>query len=327
MQVAPLILLLCAPRESGGQRHGPLAATWAAHGSRYEISVDGTAWLRSAPVRIFASGQWFSAAPSSVHEQQLQYRSQRSWTGHDALGAFSATSVEWGAGDVPLLTQTRMYQNDSAGAARLVFEQELPLGAIGTQSERSCANNLEQCDPKHPPPVRPVVSFPSFAVGGSEPSERMSWLTWYGTQIDHAAGTGLSTIGDKGYKNAHEMFGLTAGPIALFDASSSEEGWCSVVSAWPDRHVRLATSHRANNSIGFGVSSELPSLPVGFVHRTLFVVAKGLTQTMGSWGATAQRAAAMSAAEHSRKQGRQLSCRLCRTLRGSARHWRQWIRR
>jgi hypothetical protein len=144
------LLLLCASaRAVTAAAAGSLAVSWAPSGSAYEISLGGALWLRSAPVTAYISGQWFAAAPAAAHEQQLQYRAQRSWTGRDALGTFAATTVEWSAGSVPLRTHTRVYNSTSGdsgggGGAALVFEQELPLGANGTQFETSCAQDLEQ---------------------------------------------------------------------------------------------------------------------------------------------------------------------------------------
>ena len=51
----------------------------------FTVSVGGTLWLESAPVRVFANGAW----------QQLTRTGVERYKGVDALGSYSCVNVSW----------------------------------------------------------------------------------------------------------------------------------------------------------------------------------------------------------------------------------------
>ena len=52
---------------------------------RFAVSIGGTAWLESAPIRLFADGAW----------QQLERTAVKNSTGKDELGRYSCVNVSW----------------------------------------------------------------------------------------------------------------------------------------------------------------------------------------------------------------------------------------
>ena len=258
-----------------------IEVVWRDNGTAYDISIGGSLWMKSAATRIFSGRRWFSTHPAPG-EEALSVHGTRVWQGSDSLGTFRATTVELAAGATPLLTTARVYNTATGGAAAaVVFEQSAPAGVNGTNYAWLCGADFENCTSTRgraaPSPTAPVISFPALDVESGQ-SERLDWLTWFGTQINSATGRGLSTL-------PKHVLGLSGGPIAAFEPG----GWAAVLSPAADRSVRLSTSHiekePGNSSLSFGISSELESLPAGFTTQTVMVVGRGLTETMSGWGA------------------------------------------
>ena len=51
----------------------------------FTVSVGGTTWLESAPIRLFADGAW----------QRLERTAVRNSTGEDVLGSYTCVNVSW----------------------------------------------------------------------------------------------------------------------------------------------------------------------------------------------------------------------------------------
>ena len=176
----------------------------------FTVSVGGTTWLESAPIRLFADGAW----------QRLERTAVRNSTGEDVLGSYTCVNVSWSwpwsqKGGV-LHTALRTY--DGLGVA--VFVQQLPLGANHTNaSNPAMPSGVRAIEPGDYPPV---VAFPAFSGGQIE---GLGYLLWesrmanaeWGTNVTggphctseplseaHPAGSGLQGLS-------------TSGPVVLYN--------------------------------------------------------------------------------------------------------------
>ena len=144
----------------------PLLDVAFADSAAFTVSVGGTRWLGSAPIRLFAGGAWQSLARTGPAKHTA---------GSDTLGAFRCVNVSWASGSgLVLHTSLKSYaDNDLA-----VFVQQLPAGAAGTNASNPVLpGNVRIMDPGAYPPI---VSFPSFAGGLLE---SLGFVTWQSRMI------------------------------------------------------------------------------------------------------------------------------------------------
>ena len=144
-----LALLVSAPAATAARQ---LDVAFNVTDASFEVSVAGSRWLRSAPLRAFAGGAWGALARTGA---------PRTTNGTDALGEFRCTNVSWTVGHTVVLhTSLKTYGGENQNLA--VFVQQLPHGATGTNASNPVLpGNLRVMDPGNYPPV---VAFPSFAA-------------------------------------------------------------------------------------------------------------------------------------------------------------------
>ena len=241
----------------------------------FTVSVNGTLWLSSAPINLFADGAW----------QNLTWHGVTHSKGHDSFGSFSSINVTWSWSHAELLhTAVQVYE----GQDTAVFVQQLPRGAVNTNASNPVLpGGLRVMDPGDYPPI---VSFPSFTGGRLE---SLGYLTWqsrmvnaeWGTNVTngpHATNEPLSEANPAG----RGLQGLsTSGPVAVFDASSG----CLVVAPM-DNFKNAVHYSRDNTTWETGVSSEVRQLPPNFEHRTILVAGRGITATLDAWGTAFRQA-------------------------------------
>lgn len=241
--------------------------------ARFIVSVGGSTWLKSAPIRLFADGDW----------QQLERVGVRNSTGADVLGSYSCVNVSWSWSQRRGLVHTALKTYHVEGQAMAVFVQQLPRGA----------NHTNASNPKMPSGVRviepgdypPVVAFPAFTGGQIED---LGYLLWESRMVNAEWGrnlTGGPHCTNEPLSEAHPagrgLQGLsTSGPVVLYN-----EAFESLVVA-PMDHFKHAV-HFARRPAAVweaGVTSELTSLPANFEHRTMLFAGQGITATLDRWG-------------------------------------------
>ena len=210
---------LLAAAEASGSATPPhlLDIAFSDTDASFRVSVGGTRWLESAPLRMFADGAW----------QKLTRSGATHSTGSDDLGSFACVNVSWvsGAG-LPLHTALKTY----AASNMAVFVQQLPSGASGTNaSNPTLPGGLRVMDPGNYPPS---VSFPALSGGRLE---TLGFVTWQSRMINVEVGTNV-TGGPPGTNEpliqGRGLQGLsTSGPVVLFDGQRSP-----LFSLLPTRH-------------------------------------------------------------------------------------------
>ena len=232
-----LALLLVIPVESC-----PLHFHWEEN-EAFEVEVAKAIWLRGAPLRFFVNGAWHtSTGPNATMKQT----SSRRYTGSDELGEFSCINITWNVQDLMVHTSAKMYEESCA----IMFVQEVPHGATNTNaSNPKMPKDGSQIEEGAYPPS---LSFPSFSMTGL--LRELGFLTWKGVFARATYGRDV----------AGTLAGLSSnGPVVLFN----DKDLALVVS--PLDNFKSAVHTYSAGAWETGVSSELTSLPAGFLHRTL----------------------------------------------------------
>eukprot|EP00913_Durusdinium_trenchii_P032634 g30546.t1 len=227
----------------------------------FEVKLAKEIQLHSAPLRFFANGAWHSSGPNGT----LTQRSSRLYFESDELGEFTCINITWSAQNLVVHTSAKVYKNSCA----IIFVQEVPDGATNTNASNpkmpKDGNELEEG--AYPP----ILSFPSFSM--SNLLRELGFLTWKGVFAKAVFGKDV----------AGTLAGLSSnGPVVLFDRELA-----LVVS--PLDNFKTAVHTYSAGAWETGVTSELTSLPVGFVHRTLITAEVGITQAIGSYGQIVQK--------------------------------------
>eukprot|EP00665_Eupelagonemidae_sp_cell47_P009837 gene9837-7351_t len=212
----------------------------------FKLSLGGSTWLESAPIRAFA-GHW----------RNLNRTGATRSTGTDTLGAYSCVNVSWASGALVLHTSLKMY------ADLAVFVQQLPLGARRTNAYNPVLPGGVKLDAGNYPPV---VAFPAFTGGRLQ---TLGYVVWQSRMINVEWGVNV-TSGPPGTNEplgkGRGLQGLsTNGPVVLFD-----HGMKSLVVA-PMDNFKSAVHTSRGATWETGISSELTDLPPGFEHRTMLV--------------------------------------------------------
>ena len=141
----------------------------------FSVSVGGSLWLQSAPIRLFADGVWQTLTRAGV----TRYK------GADRLGTYACVNVSWTWSEKnPLHTSLKVYAHDNLA----VFVQELPHGANGTNaSNPTLPGGIRAMDPGDFPPV---VAFPAFTGGQLE---RLGYLLWQSRMVNAEWGTNVTS--------------------------------------------------------------------------------------------------------------------------------------
>jgi hypothetical protein len=271
-----LLLAHCAA--AAGRRHVQLDSAGS-------VTVDGDLWLAAAVPRFFCDG-W-----KSLGAGKLLPASQ----GTDALGsyceqvrAFAAT--DGGAG-VELALKT--YPGDV-----FVLEQRLRNGCKHTQATLVPllpSDSVETADTNFSGMVSPFLTFPAWDTEDGD-LKSLNYLTWQGGNhaiyqwtVQESHGHDITQSHSDG--TFWGLAGLSSGPVILMKPGPNHTALPSALVIGPLTNPKLATSVIPEVVWEVGVSSEVKSVPAGFVHRTLITAAAGPTRAMIKWGELAQRSA------------------------------------
>lgn len=269
----------------------PLAAAGAA-GAHVQVdgagsvTVEGDLWLQASAAPRFFCGGWRDLGPG-----------QRSATtrGADALGAFSEQARTFAATDGGAGVELAL---KSYGDDVFVLEQRLRHGCAHTQASpvpRLPRDSVETADTNFPGMVSPFLTFPAWDSEGGDLKD-LRYLTWQGGNhaiyqwtVQESHGHDITQPHSDG--TYWGLAGLSSGPVVLMKEGPNQTALPSAVVIGPLTHPKLATSVIPEVVWEVGVSSEVKSVPAGFVHRTLLAAAAGPTRAMIKWGELAQRAA------------------------------------
>lgn len=225
-------------------------------GLHYEVFLDGSLWLSSAPLRVFAEGAWQVVRPDPAAPVPTNH------SGSDAIGRFSATTIAWRAGTTPVHTTVRRYM--SADPPALVFALAYPDGANETNSASNVGTAAHS------------ATFPAFALTGKLPS--LGYRSWSGNMCADDTSTiplNVSQMVDSAAANS-----IANGPAALYEA---HDGACLLISP----HSNFMTEQHnlsATSGLSFGPGGELGRLPRGFTQETILVAGNGISATVLAWG-------------------------------------------
>jgi hypothetical protein len=246
------------------------------------VRVDGALWLAAAPPRLWCDGQWHPLSDEVL---------STATSGSDELG--------------PFVSQTRSFAGVAAtvsvkayGEGMFVLEQALPQGCSKIQASTPNITRGES-DYINWGSAVPFLSFPAWRADGGKLPE-LRYLTWQGGNhrtyqwtVQESHGVNITQPKPDGTFGG--LAGLSSGPVVLIANNSTSPADVEAVAIGPLSTFKLATSliSQRNDSTGavweMGVSSEVRSVPAGFVHRTLIVGADGPTRAMQRWGSVAQR--------------------------------------
>ena len=250
------------------------------------VTVDGDLWLAAAEPRLFCNG-WRALGPGNL--------SAAATRGSDALGAYheqvrSFAATDGGAG-VELALKT--YGDDV-----FVLEQRLRSGCSNTQASPVPLlprDSVETADTNFPGLVSPFLTFPAWDSEGGD-LKSLRYLTWQGGNhaiyqwtVQESHGHDITQPHSDG--TFWGLAGVSSGPVVLMKSGPNQTALPSALVVGPLTNPKLATSVIPEVVWEVGVSSEVKSVPAGFVHRTLITSAAGPTRAMIKWGELAQRAA------------------------------------
>eukprot|EP00042_Codosiga_hollandica_P058810 m.892165 g.892165 ORF g.892165 m.892165 type:complete len:198 (-) comp59971_c0_seq9:4221-4814(-) len=140
------------------------------------VSIDGLQFLSTADICTFTSNSSACAAEGSLRLQNFS-----STAGADVFGSFNKTSFVWIAnGDTVFITAFRVYEDVSA----VVFEQQWPNGAVGTQSVTPQSGGMNAVS----------STFPSFNTKATAADEPLGFLAYNGDMVGWSAFTGLTSV-------------------------------------------------------------------------------------------------------------------------------------
>jgi hypothetical protein len=228
----------------------------ADHDLHYEVFLDGSLWLSSSPLRIFAEGAWQAVRPDPAAPAPTNH------SGSDAIGRFSATTIAWRAGKTPVHTTVRRYM--SADPPALVFALAYPDGANETNSASTVGTAAHS------------ATFPAFALTGKLPS--LGYRSWSGNMCADDASTIPLNVSQM--VNSAAANSIANGPAALYEA---HDGPCLFISP----HSNFMTEQHnlsATSGLSFGPGGELGRLPPGFTQETIVVAGNGISATVLAWG-------------------------------------------
>jgi hypothetical protein len=128
-------LLVSVQSRAVASSTGPLLGISFADDASFNVSLAGTGWLESAPIRAFHSGAWQNLTRTGVVHS----------AGADVLGEFSCANVSWSSGGrLVLHTSLKTYKDRDTA----IFVQQLPHGASGTNASNPVLpGNVRIMDP------------------------------------------------------------------------------------------------------------------------------------------------------------------------------------
>lgn len=234
----------------------------------FVVTVHSERWLSQSPLRAFIEGSWHEV---NVGPEPIIRKGLNGYKGSDDVGTFICLNVSWTVttkSTIPLHTSVKIYDDGKT----VVFIHELPEGAEGTNASNPI---LPTGHDKNAGMYPPIVNFPSFRDDDRIAS--LGSLVWHDCMSGLSFGTNVTSF----------LNGLSSnGPVALFDAS-----YRTLVISPLDNFKNAVHTLRNSASPAWetGVSSEVISLPRGFVHRTIVVLGSGVTSAMAEWGSLLRR--------------------------------------
>jgi hypothetical protein len=135
---------------------------------KYGVFINDNEWLTSAPVRAFVENKWHDQTVGT-----LQLVGNSSSSGADAMGQYTALSIEYKASSTSFFTIFKKY------ATEFVFETQFPAGARGTASRLS-KDFVPGGWPGDNGNIPPIVSFPAFDPSSIITADNFGLLTWAG---------------------------------------------------------------------------------------------------------------------------------------------------
>ena len=237
----------------------------------YTVTLDGVAWLQSAPTGIHVNGTWYLAAPpngTAGAYEQLVLAGVRRFTSSDAWGAYAATALDWtagggGTGGTTTRFSSVFKQYAAPHATLVVFEQDFPDGANGTALGTSYATMDD-----------PVAMFPRFAAAGARLGELGHYTILDQWEMD-MVGVGLDGVDG----------GLYSGtPLLLYDRDTL----ASVVLS-PANHFKAGVQGRPaafGRDLACGVQGRVQALPRRFRFQTMLYASpsQSINSAMVEWG-------------------------------------------
>eukprot|EP00045_Choanoeca_perplexa_P017589 m.257203 g.257203 ORF g.257203 m.257203 type:complete len:238 (-) comp17581_c0_seq4:112-825(-) len=207
----------------------------------YSVRFNKETTAISGSLSLRANGQWYHASQETDPSLTLQGISQSQ--GSDVFGAYTKETASWAVNETVLLkTAITTYQSVTD---LVIFEQTFPSGLKETSYKEEY----------------PIAGFPSFNT--TKPGMAQSpWFTWYGIGAGH---------GHALYQESTP----TAAPLAFVLNSTV------LVLAPLDNLKHACIKYGPNDtSSKHGISTSIPSLPAGFVHRTMLVANTTVTRGM-----------------------------------------------
>lgn len=266
----------------------------------YVLSVDGVAWLRSAPPRLLPGVPLILVQAQSV-------------SGKDGLGIYHGVSIYWEradgrSSDEAFDLQTIFKGYDTGGTASvghrelITFTQVYPAGIADTTLYFNASNvaRMETC-PKFsdripiPPSTPPVPSAADQDQLGQKPSplprssatalgrfpafslKTQTTLNWFAPQGNQLAAT---TFGRVAPLRLNALDGQGSMPLLMYNNSGRS------IALAPLDHFFNAVHETATSAdiLSLGVAGSVPSLPPGFEYTTILVGDRGINTTLVSLG-------------------------------------------
>jgi hypothetical protein len=259
-----LFLLLCLPIVFANLPFNPnpkegslLRLDLDPQNGTYRILVKEQEWFFSGPTALHTNNKWYL---SSSQEQKLLEGSETlilkgSSTAHgndEVFGTYDKTTLHWVAEDVVFETSFYVYHQNSI----IIFEQSFPLGAEGT----SLRSSLEV-----------LSSFPSLKL-----AKPFYYTTFQGLWDQGTLGKVNGTILE-GYRGAFDG-GI---PLLIYPEDGSSTVVLSPFSNFP---IAYQCQPVILNSVAFGLSGMIESIPKGFKHSYILYADNKITETVYNWG-------------------------------------------
>ena len=254
--------------DSAGQLHATLQALEPSLATpRLQLRL-----AKDTPVLLGAQGA--AATQSSGSLTLLQ--TNASTAGEDTIGAYTETSLLWGISPPAALSQPPQQQLRTAARRyaaqpRVVLFEACVEGAALLATNRS-ASSL------------PVIGFPSVEFSSAQ---RLGYAYWHGLWPDPVIGLNLSAP-LQGRPNYHDGPVVFSAPEAA-NGAEGRERLSLLLGPFSDPLTTVFGATR--DSLFFGPSARVESLPAGHCYTTVAVLGDGVTDAVQRYGQLLQRRA------------------------------------
>ena len=239
-----------------------LSATVDLYNGAFSVSMTTDRWLVGLPPSLHADGAWHTTGAGGT----LRLVGAETSRGTDTLGAFTAATLRWAAGEggTPMTTTFRAYPDRPA----IVFSIKFPAGANGTAlgTDLACVDEV-------------VAAFPRFSADGGRAAVLGVFAPRSFWDLD-MLGVGIAGLGRGG------LYG--GSPLALYDRASLRTLVLSPLRNFKSTVQSTATRAPGggDGSLACGPHGRLLRLPAGWTHETVLVAGGGVIATVvEQWGA------------------------------------------